>query len=374
MQIRPGEIGDVLLTGATGYLGIHVLHVLLKKSDRKVYCLLRKGRASNVTQRLKTMLAYYFSESFDELFGKRLFVIEGDLTDRAHVMELAAYKFQTVINCAASVKHFSEDDAMERINVVGVKNLIALCEQTNSRLIQTSTVSIAGENVNDAFPPTRVLHENELDFGQDRSNVYVDTKFRAEKAILTEIEAGRLDAKIMRLGNLMSREADGEFQINFYTNNFMRGLRGYAAVGTFPIFHMDDTVEFSPIDYTAEAIVRLSGTDSRFTVFHPHNSHTVEMGNVIEALNKQGVTIKPVNDEAFEQAMKEAMKDPNRSERAASLISYQNSDKRQLRSFIGDENTFTTKALYQLGFCWPITDNQYLAKVVEALRTLGFFD
>ena len=40
-----------------------------------------------------------------------------------------------------------------------------------------------------------------------------------------------LDVKIIRVGNLMGRQSDGEFQINSITNSFVKSLRAYAALG-----------------------------------------------------------------------------------------------------------------------------------------------
>ena len=72
-----------------------------------------------------------------------------------------------------------------------------------------------------------------LYFGQYVDNDYVRTKFLAERAILeARIEKG-LDAVILRAGNLMGRYSDGEFQINFITNGFLRSLRGYKTVEAF---------------------------------------------------------------------------------------------------------------------------------------------
>ncbi len=41
--IETGPIGDVLLTGATGFLGAHILRELLGQEDRRVVCLVRPG-------------------------------------------------------------------------------------------------------------------------------------------------------------------------------------------------------------------------------------------------------------------------------------------------------------------------------------------
>ncbi len=167
------------------------------------------------------MLVYYFDNDYEKEFASgRLRVVNGDITDRELLLAQDGIAFDTVINCAACVKHFANDDILDRVNVKGVENLIALCEKTGTRLVQISTVSVAGENVNHALPDTTLMAENMLWFGQDLSNQYVRSKFDAEKAILTHIAAGNLRAKIIRVGNLMSRDSDGEFQANFVTSGF----------------------------------------------------------------------------------------------------------------------------------------------------------
>ena len=95
-----------------------------------------------------------------------------------------------------------------------MKNLIALCRAAGKRLIQTSTVSVAGDGLDGRPPRDWKIKENELYNGQLLDNAYALTKFKAEKAVLEAVARG-LDGKIMRLGNLMGRHSDGEFQVNF---------------------------------------------------------------------------------------------------------------------------------------------------------------
>ena len=45
-QVTKEEIGDIMITGATGFLGIHVLKAYLDNYDGKVYCLVRKVNMS----------------------------------------------------------------------------------------------------------------------------------------------------------------------------------------------------------------------------------------------------------------------------------------------------------------------------------------
>ena len=320
-QVTKEEIGDIMITGATGFLGIHVLKAYLDNYDGKVYCLVRKGKYESMEKRMMHMLMYYFDNPCQELFGERIICVDGDITSKEQVEKFADYKFNTIINCAACVKHFAAGDVLEKINVHGVENLIEFCKNSGRRLIQISTVSVAGEGSDGVPPMSRVFNENDLYIGQNITNEYIRTKFLAERAVLEAVSSG-LDGKVIRVGNLMSRNSDGEFQINFITNGFLRSLRGYEAVGKFPIGAMHEVTEFSPIDSTALAVLKLVQTDRRFTVFHACNSHHIYMADLIYAMRSHGFDIDIVSDEEFEAAVKEFAKNSDDSDVVSGLIAY----------------------------------------------------
>ena len=372
-EIKPSALGNILLTGANGFLGAHILKNMIDCQDNVIYCLIRRGKASSPEKRLKNMLAYYFNNPYEELFGSRIRIIEGDITQEANVETFGQYDFDRVINCAACVKHFSAYDTLEQVNYQGVLNLIGLCSRTGRELIQISTVSIAGENVEGKFPKEKRFHENELFFGQSLSNKYIDTKFRAEKAVLEAVAKG-MKGKVIRVGNLMSRVSDGEFQINSVTNGFMRTLRGYVALGKFPVSMLDMPTEFSPIDSTAEAIVKLAPVQGGFSVFHAYSSYLIQMADVIEQMNQLGIPVETVSDREFEQSLSKALENEEKNDLIAGLIAYASSEEAGSSIYIDADNSFTTKALYRLGFKWPMPDGIYLRHAIEALETLGFFD
>ena len=68
-EIAPSALGNVLLTGANGFLGAHILKNMIDNEDNTIYCLLRKGKASTLEKRLKSMLVYYFSNPYEELLS-----------------------------------------------------------------------------------------------------------------------------------------------------------------------------------------------------------------------------------------------------------------------------------------------------------------
>ncbi|MDO4538958.1 MAG: AMP-binding protein, partial [Coriobacteriales bacterium] len=371
-EIKAGELGNVLLTGGTGFLGAHVLKELLR-SDRTIYCLARGHGGHTAEMRLKANMYYYFDTDIMPYLGNQIVVVEGDITNKASLRKLLDLDFQTVFNCAASVKHFADLSFLRSVNVDGVVNLAEVCLEKGARLVHVSTVSVSGDVIG-KNATVRTLTEAELEMGQEvESNAYVYTKYLAERAILQMVGERGLDAKIMRVGNLMSRQLDGEFQINFNTNNFMSTLKAYVAMGCFPMSEMDDTDEFSPIDEVAHAIVMLAGTDRRFTVFHPYNSHEVEMGNIIRAMQERGMHIDVVYDDEFEERLHAALANDEINAYVSPLVNYSLDDD-EVRFANLATNSFTIKALYRLGFQWSITEMHYLRRAINMMQTLGFFD
>src|ERR1019366_1786220 len=69
----------ILLTGATGYLGLHLLEQLLRRTDADVLCLCRAPDAERALQRIKEGLAHYEIDVSDYLHRVRCVV--GDLAE-----------------------------------------------------------------------------------------------------------------------------------------------------------------------------------------------------------------------------------------------------------------------------------------------------
>lgn len=373
MQISRCKIKSVLLTGATGFLGIHVLRELLRGDYHKIYCMVRKGKFETCKWRLDMLYMYYFGNVIPAEAWDRMECIDADITEENIRDKFKEQNFDFIINCAACVKHFVQGDLLDRINVQGVENLIKLALHKDAALLQISTVSVAGMGNADTVPCTKLMQENELYFGQILENDYIRTKFLAERAILSAIKKDGLRAKIVRVGNLMSRRDDGEFQINFVTNGFMRSLKAYKTLGKFPVGKMHSLVEFSPIDSTAGAVVALMHCDEKYTVFHAYNSHKIFMSDVIYSMNDYGFAIEIVPDALFSEAVHVAKQNDALSDTVLGLIAYNSSD--EMPSYeLGTDNRFTAEVLYRMHYKWPITDDEYLRKSITALDTLGFFE
>ena len=375
-SITKGEIqdslGNILLTGATGFLGIHVLREILENETGDVYCFIRANKVLSGEERLKSLLFYYFSNEYEEMFAERLHVIEGDITNFEDFENLISEKIDTVINCAANVKHFSSGTDIEDINLGGVINGLKFAKMKDAKYVQVSTYSIAGESINN-YPPVDVkFTENDLFIGQAVDNQYLNSKFLAERAVLEAAVNDDLDVKIMRVGNLMARSSDSEFQINFESNGFINRLKAFVTIGKMPYSMLLSNVEFSPIDITAKAIINLSKTPKECTVFHPYDYHSISFGDIIDIIRPLGLEIEPAEEDDYENALDEALADKTKQEGVSGLITSIGSGKVK-KIWLPVDNTYTLQAMYRLGIKWPFISEEYIYNFVKFLVELDFF-
>lgn len=373
---RNGErqpIGDVLLTGATGYLGIHILNELLTSYEGHIFCPLRSQASEDPMHRLKTMFYYYFgkTEAFSRI-DERVTVFAAEVT-QPNALDGIDARGLTVVNCVANVKHFSAGNDIEQVNIESVRHLVTFCLRTDSRLIHISTTSIAGLSVDGVPGPDVKLTEQNLWLGQNiDENKYVYSKYKAEELVLDAIAHHGLNAKIMRVGNLSAREKDGEFQINFNTNNFLALLRAYVIIGMVPYEALSQVFEFSPIDEVAKAVMLLATSPKACTVFHPYNIHRQYMSDILNGFAAAGISLRQVEKEEFQEALERMMDNPDLVAQLRPLMAYNLSSTHQMR-WIEADNDYTTQVLYRYGFQWPITARSYVHRFVDTIIGFDYF-
>ena len=366
------SLGNVLLTGATGYLGIHVLQELIDSDAKQIYCLVRDKDMDAAEHRLKLLLFYYFENTYDELFGNRLQIVLGDVTN--DFTDSVKAKIDTVFNCAAVVKHFSKGTEIEDVNIGGAQRCVDFCLATGARLVHVSTYSTKGLAVDGVPSPDHIFDEQVLFMGQYLGNQYVYSKFIAERIILQAIVDQGLSAKVMRVGNLAARSTDGEFQVNFGTNAFMGRIKVYNMLGCIPYELYEEDVEFSPINEVAHAILLLSSTPKQNCLFHVYNSHTQFLGDVLSEFKNINGEIKFVENEEYKAALDAAMTDPDKAKDLSSLVAYQDLAHGKKVTEVPLTNTYTTQVLHRLGFKWSATTWDYIDQMLDAISGLGFFE
>ena len=368
-EVTRKALGNVFLTGAAGFLGMHILFELINSEKGMIYCLVRKGKYQSPLERLKKMAAYYFDDTYDEIFNERIRIVDADVTSEDLEDILKDIDINTIINCAAIVKHYAADDSLEQVNVHGVENLIKIAKAKDAKLIQISTTSIPGVHTDETYKQNLKMYENNHFVIDSMDNKYITSKYHAECKMFEAIKNG-LRGKVIRVGNLMGRHSDGEFQFNMTSNAFLNALRGFAAMGLCPVGHSTDPMGFSPVDLTAKAVVILAGTDDKFTAFHADSRYSFDEYMLIESANRCGLDIKRIADDDYYKEYHRLLGDESMNERLAALVTNDRPDVHAVET----DNKFTNNVLNRLGFAWPFVSDEYLDKAIESIKTLGFFD
>ena len=313
---HPEKKKGILLTGATGFFGVHLLKELLDRGEDGIICLVRGGE-----RRLLDCMAWYFGSGFAMRSRKALTVVSGDLTKERLGLEEQAYErladsVGEIYHAAADVRHYAADgDGLLRTNVEGTRRILELARRAGARVFHMSTCSVSGEQLKDGRQAA-VFTENDYDIGQIwEDNIYVKSKYLAEGLVL---EAGKqgLDVKIFRLGRLVGRASDGVFQRNPDTNAFYLLMRAFYRVGAIPRTIAETPVDLTPVDYAAAAVLALK--DGPGTVFHIIHPDPPSTGQVAEEM-RTGIRIVP--DGEFTELLSRTAAGPAR-EQVSVLIDY----------------------------------------------------
>jgi dihydroflavonol-4-reductase len=155
-----------LVTGATGFVGAHVVRALLERSGA-VRCLVRPGSRR------------------DNLEGLPVEVVEGDLTDAASLSR-ALSGVTRLFHCAADYRLWAKDPReLSRVNVGGTENILrAAADAGVSRVVYTSSVGALGLTADGSPADERTPVRREEVVGH-----YKKSKYDAER--VAQMWAGR---------------------------------------------------------------------------------------------------------------------------------------------------------------------------------------
>ena len=339
----------VLLTGATGYLGAHILReLLLNKID--VVCLVRNP------QKLESVLKYYFPAECEFM---RYTVVTGNIEKEnlgldEQTYEMLCSSVDAVIHTAANVHHTGHYEEFEKVNVIGTQNVIAFCEKSGAFLHHTSTASVSGAGTVKQENPNAVFTENVLDIGQHYTeNVYIRSKYRAEEKVILARKNG-LRANIYRIGNLTWRFKDGVFQKNSDDNGFLCRCRGIMKIGAYCSELDVFPIDFTPVDLCAAAYVKLVISGDENQIYHMVNPNIIYIRNI-----KKKLRCALVPKQIFEKRILEKMQDKD-----VAVLSFYSTIASASEN-IETNCDITVNKLKELCFAWPKIKLGYLKYLLK---------
>ncbi|MET9774611.1 thioester reductase domain-containing protein [Streptomyces sp. NPDC006367] len=292
-DVRPaGEVSrvaddprEILLTGATGFLGAFLLRDLMRSTTATVHCLVRGDDRADATRRLYENLEWY--QVRDDIVPARISVVLGDLTaprlglDEAAFDDLA-HRVDVVYHAGATVSWVRPYTELAAGNVGGTHEVLRLAAAHRTVPVHyVSTTGVFPAPGPDAAPatvdaptgPGHLLH-----------NGYLQSKWVAEQVI----ELGRsrgLPVSVYRVDVVCGDSRTGACQTKDFVWLSLKGLLESGAVpGSLAgVLHM------VPVDYVSAAITHLATReDTADRTFHLYNRQDQSFTEFVRHLRSFG--------------------------------------------------------------------------------------
>ena len=381
-NIKEDILHNVFLTGANGFVGVHILYEILNSTNNTIYCLVRGKSHEHSVSRLIDAYKFYFNTDISDLIGNKVIVVSGDIDLPNFGIDISSFNsyinnFSTIIHTAAIVKHYGSFEDFDKINIQGTKNVVDFAYAYKKRLIHISSISVSGNYLVHQDNRNIEFSENSLYIGQHYTdNVYVHSKFEAEKIVIDGMKKG-LTAQIIRIGILAGRYSDGVFQQKITENAFYSRIKSMVSLGAISEDMLEQEIEFTPVDICAKSIVALSKSSiCNNKVFNLYNPYLVKVKRLVELFKNLGINVKILSKEDFNNYLKEISSNSNTSSLSA-IINDFSYDSNNLLSLNYDftvniKSDYTRKYLHLLNCDWPITDDIYLNKLLNYMRKVNF--
>jgi amino acid adenylation domain-containing protein/thioester reductase-like protein len=373
LRFRAGPPSAVLLTGATGFLGAHLLHSLLRDTHAHVWCLVRPSGEHGGARRLEDTARFYFPEDAHLLEG-RVTALEGDLERERLGLEAATWErlagtLDAVLHCGAEVRYVGDVAHFRRVNVESTQRLLALARQGRStRFHHISTLGLVGSH--EADPEGHAFTEEAFDRGQELGSLYTESKFLAEQLVMDAAREG-LPVTIYRIGNVTGHSATGRFQRNIEANAFYRVLKATLLLGS--TARAEARVDLSPVDYCGRAVVRLaSQANTVGRTLHICNPVQVPSSELVSWVRGLGYAVRELPAEEYRARLLAPPASPRYAE-AQQLVLTQTDEARLAGSRARLACEATVALLEGSGIHCPPPSRDLLQRLVAHAVERGYF-
>jgi amino acid adenylation domain-containing protein/thioester reductase-like protein len=368
---------EILLTGATGFLGAHLLRELLAATDARIWCLVRARDESEALRRIAQAAERY---ELPELPPGRVAPLPGDLAQPG--LGLSDAQFHTlardvdiIYHPGALVNFIYPYQELRAANVAGTREVIRLAGELRGIPVHyvSTTAVLAGLGVEGI---REVTEETPLGYPEQLRMGYVETKYVAEELIRNAGRAG-LPVAIYRPLDIVGSIDTGAWS----TSTEMCALiRFMTDTGLAP--DIDLSLDYVPADVCAAAIRHISVTErATGRTYHLASPEHALLAALVGRLRDRGYRI---DDVAFADWVRElarqATLDPSHPMAAFMPLFVDRGEADGLtvaemylaHVFPSYSRTNTERALRGSGIAFPPVDGRLIDRNIDRLMESGY--
>eukprot|EP01121_Diplochlamys_sp_Union-15-3_P007669 TRINITY_DN1967_c0_g1_i2.p1 TRINITY_DN1967_c0_g1~~TRINITY_DN1967_c0_g1_i2.p1 ORF type:complete len:765 (-),score=135.67 TRINITY_DN1967_c0_g1_i2:104-2398(-) len=262
---------NILLTGATGFLGAFLLREILDlKPGTRVYCHVRAANHEvGLSRLIENMTSHLL---WKDEYRDRIVAVPGDLGQpllgltKAQYSELADI-IDIIIHNGAMVHWILSYQKLKPVNVGGTIELLRLAVTSKLKTFQhISTTSVF--DTNDLKSKEVVYDDDPLSSYEGLSGGYPRTKWVAEKLVLRARSRG-LSTSIFRPGYVIGDSINGVWNADDFLCRLMKGC---IQLGAFP--KLNSTLDMSSVDYVSKSIIYIalnhSSSNRGYNIVNPN--------------------------------------------------------------------------------------------------------
>ena len=281
---------EVLLTGATGFLGAHLLRELLAATDARVWCLVRAHDEAEAAHRIEQAAARY---ELPPPPAGRVVPLPGDLAEPGLGLPDRQFRdlartLDIIYHPGALVNFIYPYQELRAANVAGTREVIRLAGESRGIPVHyvSTTAVLAGLGVEGV---RQVTEETPLDYPEQLRMGYVETKYVAEELLRNAGRAG-LPVAIYRPLDIVGSIGTGAWSTS---TEMVALIRFMTDTGLAP--DIDLPLDYVPADVCAAAIRHISVTaGATARTYHLASPEHALLGVLVGRLRDRGYRIDDV--------------------------------------------------------------------------------
>jgi nucleoside-diphosphate-sugar epimerase len=154
---------NILITGATGFIGKNLVEELSKDKNNNIFCIVRSEQKAKLIEKYGVKFIYANISNFEDLKNK------------------IPEKIDLIFHCAGYVSN-KDKEQLYKVNVLGTENVCRLAQELKiKKLIYTSSVAVVSGNDKEFLTEDMPYKSN---------NAYGESKIEAEKIVLEYRDKG----------------------------------------------------------------------------------------------------------------------------------------------------------------------------------------